>query len=104
MSSDLATAIDALLAINLFVFKPVCWKRAAVLHRFLALRGIETRIVFGVRKDEADELTGHAWLECEGQPILEPQTPGYTVTYIFPSDKPFEVELALLPNGRVKAT
>jgi hypothetical protein len=104
MQNDLGAAIDALLGIKLFVFKPVCWKRAAVLYHFLALRGIETRIVFGVRKDEADELTGHAWLESEGRPILEPQTPCYTVTYVFPSDKPFDVELALLPNGRVKAT
>lgn len=102
--NDLAAAIDALLAINLFAFKPVCWKRAAVLHHFLALQGVETRIVFGVRKDEADELAGHAWLEYEGRPILEPQTPCYTVTYVFPSDMPLDVELALLPNGRVKAT
>ena len=102
--NDLAAAIDALLAIDLFVFRPVCWKRAAVLHHFLALRGIETTIVFGVRKDEAHQLTGHAWLEYEGQPILEPQTPSYTVTYVFPSDKPIDVELALLPNRRVKTT
>lgn len=82
---ELTTAIDAILGVNVSVFKPICWKRAAVLHRYLGLRGLESTIVFGVRKEAAGELKGHAWLECAGQPIFEPAPPAYTVTYTFPS-------------------
>ncbi|HMH45939.1 MAG TPA: lasso peptide biosynthesis B2 protein [Pyrinomonadaceae bacterium] len=82
---ELPTAIDAILGVNVSVFKPICWKRAAVLHRYLGLRGLESTIVFGVRKEAAGELKGHAWLEHEGQPIFEPSPPAYTVTYTFPS-------------------
>src|ERR1051325_8651484 len=32
----LSTAIDALLGADLLMFTPKCWKRATVLHRFLA--------------------------------------------------------------------
>jgi len=82
---ELATAIDAILGLNVWVFKPICWKRAAVLHRYIGLRGLESTIVFGVRKEAAGELEGHAWLEHQGQPIFEPSSPAYTVTYTFPS-------------------
>ena len=64
----LGSAIDTLLATNLLMFKPSCWKRATVLHRYLALRGISTSIVFGVMKDAAGELKGHAWLERDDRP------------------------------------
>lgn len=90
----LARAIDLLLRTDLFVFKPICWKRAAVLHRYLTLSGINSRIVFGVRRGAQGEVDGHAWLESNGAPILEPTTPNYKVTYAFPSDDPFEADLA----------
>jgi hypothetical protein len=32
----LAAAIDLLLKTDLFILKPICWKRAALLHRYLA--------------------------------------------------------------------
>jgi Transglutaminase-like superfamily len=80
----LGRLIDLLLAIDFWVFTPTCWKRAPVLHRFLALHGIETRIVFGVRKDEDDALSGHAWLESSGQPVLETTPPNYKVTFSHP--------------------
>jgi hypothetical protein len=79
----LARLLDALLATDFLCFTPTCWKRAPVLQRFLALEGIETRVVFGVRRDGAGELRGHAWLEAGGQPLLEPSAPEYTVTYSF---------------------
>lgn len=83
----LAQLVDQLLNFNLFVFTPTCWKRAAVLYRFLALHGIETRIVFGVRREMEGLLAGHAWLEMgRGRPVLEATLPDYTVTYCFPSD------------------
>jgi Transglutaminase-like superfamily len=97
---ELATAIDAVLSANFFVFKPNCWKRATVLHRYLALRGVATKIVFGLRKEADGELKGHAWLEADGEPILESAAPAYKTTYTFPSAEPFEVELALMAQTR----
>lgn len=61
-----------------------CWKRAAVLRRYLQLDGIETDVVFGVRQ-EGNNLAGHAWLEREGVPYLEREEPRYTVTFRYPS-------------------
>jgi hypothetical protein len=97
---QLSTAIDALLEANFLVFKPSCWKRATVLHRYLALAGVATTIRFGVRKDADSELKGHAWLEMDGKPILESSPPVYTVTYSFPSNEPFNVDLAVLAENR----
>ena len=82
---ELASALDSLLSADVFVFRPSCWKRAAILHRYLALEGIDSRINFGVRKDDDGEMTGHAWLERSGRAILETTPPDYTVTYSFPA-------------------
>ncbi|HEX8635006.1 MAG TPA: lasso peptide biosynthesis B2 protein [Pyrinomonadaceae bacterium] len=82
----LAQLVDALLGMNVLCFTPTCWKRAPVLHRYLALYGIETRIIFGVRKEkETLLLAGHAWLEADGRPLLEASPPQYTTTYSFPA-------------------
>ena len=93
---ELARAIDLLLSVDLFIFKPVCWKRAAVLHRYLSRRGVATRIIFGVRNDTGGKVAGHAWLEANGQPILESAPPDYVVTYSFPSNEHFDPRLATL--------
>ncbi len=61
-----------------------CWKRAAVLRRYLLLNGIETAVVFGVR-DGGESIVGHAWLERDGHPFLEPSVSGYVVTFRYPS-------------------
>ena len=98
--NKLARAMDGLLRMNLLVFKPICWKRAAVLHRYLALNGINSRIVFGVRRGPQGEVDGHAWLESDGKPILEADVPNYKVTYAFPSDSPFDIDLASLSGDR----
>lgn len=82
---ELASAVDALLGTEFFVFRPICWKRAAILHRYLALRGIESQIKFGLRKEPDGKVAGHAWLEQAGKPILESSTPDYVVTYSYPS-------------------
>lgn len=97
---ELVSAIDALLGLNVFFFRPVCWKRAAILHRYLGLNGISTTINFGLRRDSAGPLTGHAWLEAEGRPIFETETPDYAVTYVFPSQAPFAMDLASLAKTR----
>jgi len=80
----LARILDSVLATDFWFLTPTCWKRAPVLHRFLALEGIETRIVFGVRREGEDALSGHAWLEACGEPLLETSAPDYKVTFSFP--------------------
>lgn len=77
---ELARAIDQLLSVDVLIFKPICWKRAAILHRYLS----QTRIIFGVRNESDGKVDGHAWLEQDGQPILETNPPDYVVTYSFP--------------------
>ena len=77
----LARSIDLLLSADVWMFKPICWKRAAVLHRYLP----QTRVVFGVRNDASGDVNGHAWLEVDGQPILETTPPEYLATYSFPA-------------------
>lgn len=81
---DLARAIDLLLSADFLMFKPICWKRAAVLHRYLSRNGTPTRIIFGVRNESDGKVDGHAWLEADGNPILESTPPDYVVTYSFP--------------------
>ena len=87
VQARLARLLDSLLAADFWVFTPTCWKRAPVLHRYLALEGIETRVLFGVRRGEggASALSGHAWLEADGRPLLEKSPPDYKVTYSFPA-------------------
>jgi hypothetical protein len=92
----LARAIDLLLSTDVWMFKPICWKRAAVLHRYLSRSGTQTRIIFGVRNDRSGKVTGHAWLESEGQPILETTPPEYVATYRFPSNERFDPQLATI--------
>jgi len=78
---ELARAIDLLLSADVLMFKPSCWKRAAVLHRYLLRAGLDTRIIFGVRNENGGKVAGHAWLEVNGHPILETTPPEYVVTY-----------------------
>ena len=93
---QLARAIDLLLSADFLMFKPICWKRAAVLHRYLSRRGITTRIIFGVRNEATGKVAGHAWLEADGEPILESTPPEYVVTYRFPSNEHLDPQLATL--------
>lgn len=92
----LARAIDLLLSADVFHFRPICWKRAAVLHRYLSHNGLSTRIIFGVRNEAGGKVAGHAWLEAAGEPILESSPPEYVVTYRFPSTDGFDPQLATL--------
>ncbi|HJU92138.1 MAG TPA: lasso peptide biosynthesis B2 protein [Pyrinomonadaceae bacterium] len=93
---ELARAIDLLLSADVLMFKPICWKRAAVLHRYLLRNGVNTRIIFGVRNETGGKVVGHAWLEADGEPILENAPPEYVVTYRFPSNDTFDPRLATL--------
>jgi hypothetical protein len=47
-----------------------CLARSLVLTRLLARRGIPAKLVIGVRADP--EFMAHAWVECEGKPVLSP--------------------------------
>lgn len=89
---ELARAIDLLLSVDFLIFTPICWKRAAVLHRYLSHSGMPTRIIFGVRNETGGKVAGHAWLEHDGQPILEKTPPEYVVTYSFPSSQTFTAQ------------
>lgn len=96
IQEQLADAIDRLLNADLFMLQPICWKRAALLHRYLALNGISSKIIFGVRRELNGSIGGHAWLEVSGTPILESTAPNYAVTYTFPSNQTSEVDLNII--------
>ncbi|HKO96122.1 MAG TPA: lasso peptide biosynthesis B2 protein [Pyrinomonadaceae bacterium] len=81
----MAELLDLLLDMDIFVFTPTCWKRAAVLYRYVSMNGTSAQIVFGVRKEGDGILNGHAWLESARKPILEKDPPLYRPTYSFPS-------------------
>jgi len=83
-AEELARRIDRVFRAGILT-DGTCWKRAAVLRRYLLLSGIETEVVFGVRKQNDGALAGHAWLERDGVPFLEREEPQYTVTFRYPS-------------------
>ena len=79
-------AVDTLLNAGIPLVHPQCWRRAAVLHRFLRHEGLDTRIVFGVRMDGARTVEAHAWLERDGKPFAEAApTESYQRVFEFPS-------------------
>jgi hypothetical protein len=98
IANRLAGSIDLLLSTDFLFLKPICWKRAAVLRRYLSKQGFATRIIFGVRHDTDGKVIGHAWLESNGQPFLEKSAPDYVVTYSFPSDEQSPPQLAILTS------
>lgn len=77
--------LDLLLSTDILFLTPTCWKRAPVLYRFLALNGIESRVLFGMRRGDEGLLDGHAWVESDGLPVLERVAPSYNVTYSYPA-------------------
>lgn len=83
-AEELARRIDRVFHAGL-VTDGSCWKRSAVLRRYLLLDGIETEVVFGVRRESEGRLAGHAWLERDGVPFLEREPPEYTVTFRHPA-------------------
>lgn len=93
---QLARSLDLVLSTNTLGLRPICWKRAAVLHRFLSQRGVATCICFGIKTDPYGNVDAHAWLESDGVPILEKETPNFVVTYTFPGDDNLPVPDAVL--------
>jgi hypothetical protein len=49
-----------------------CLRRALVIDRMLARRGIPAELSIGVRKGE-EGFRAHAWIECGGRPLFEPE-------------------------------
>lgn len=98
IANRLAGSIDLLLSTDFLFLKPICWKRVAVLRRYLSKQGFATRIIFGVRNDADGKVIGHAWLEANGKPFLEKSPPDYVVTYSFPSDEKSTPQLAILTS------
>ncbi len=47
-----------------------CLVRSLVLVRLLARRGIPAQLVIGARA--APDFLAHAWVECDGRPVLSP--------------------------------
>ena len=95
---EIATAVDAVLGMNLAMFRQICWRRAILLHHFLGREGLATTIVFGLRISPGGGVRGHAWLERDGRALLEAEQPNYRVTYRFPSDEICKVDLNQIPG------
>jgi hypothetical protein len=68
------------------------------LRRYLSKQGVATKILFGVKAEDNGKVSGHAWLELNGQPILENSPPEYVVTYVFPPEEHSASQLAFLPT------
>jgi hypothetical protein len=84
----LAAVLDEILRLDVAAFTPICWKRAAILYRYLRLSGRDPRILFGMHKREKPELAAHAWVEVDGVPVFEASRPDYVVVYRFPTFSP----------------
>jgi hypothetical protein len=92
----LAQAIDAILRLDLPILRRGrCWKRALVLQRLLARQGVDCRVTFGVRRAGDGALEGHAWLEQDGRPFLEPKTETETYAATFSLTGAIEVMEAM---------
>ena len=69
-------------------WRKTCLKRALVLHSLLRRAGRPAELRIGVRRDDAGDLTAHAWLARDGQPYLErgeDRVASYQVLAAFPS-------------------
>lgn len=66
----LIMAVDR--ARNHHLYRMTCLRRALVLQKMLAQRGIAAELKIGVRKD-GGQLGAHAWLEYQGEALGEPE-------------------------------
>ena len=84
----IVNAVDTLLVAGIPLIHPQCWRRAAVLHRFLRHAGVDTKIVFGVDAESTQPLDAHAWIEREGRPFAEPASVArYRRVFEFPDPR-----------------
>ncbi len=88
-TAAVVNALDTLLTAGIPFIHPQCWRRAAVLHRFLRREGVDTVIVFGVRMEGPRTVEAHAWLERSGKPFAEAaETAAYQRVFEFPAGRP----------------
>ena len=67
----LAEWVDRLLTALPPPWRRTCLKRAVVLHYLVRRAGRPAELRIGVRRDEQNALTAHAWLVRDGEPYLE---------------------------------
>lgn len=83
---NVVNALDTLLVARVPFIRPQCWRRAAVLRRFLRFVGVDTTIVFGVTTEGKPPVEAHAWLERDGKPFAEaPKAKLYRRVFEFPA-------------------
>ncbi len=83
--------VEMVLRRDLWIYRPNCLKRALLLYRFLHQTGRPVQLCIGVRatgpSHPGSTIDGHAWLQFQGVPYLEPlaeQVPSYRVTFSYP--------------------
>ena len=78
-------ALNTLLEAGVPGIHPQCWRRAAVLRRFLRFEGVDTSIVFGIAPSTASAVEAHAWIERNGRPFAEAEdVSAYRRVFEFP--------------------
>lgn len=53
------------------IFKTNCLKQALVLWFFLGRKLISSEIKFGVAMGSQEKFSAHAWVECNGEPLID---------------------------------
>jgi len=75
-----------LLNIRVGFLSPNCVKQSLILFHFLRKYGHPANIHFGISKNDAGNLHGHAWVSLTGKPFAEAGDPRgeFKETYVFP--------------------
>lgn len=79
-----AIAASEALFERLRVVPDTCLYRSLARYAVLRRAGHDARFVMAVQPSSAD-ITGHAWVELDGEPVGETLDPGLTVTFAYPS-------------------
>lgn len=80
----LVRRVDRLLKLGWPLVRRGCLVRGMTLYRFLREAGFEASLCFGMGQPEGEPgLTGHCWIELDGQPLAEKRDPRpvYTETF-----------------------
>lgn len=72
-----ALARAMLFASHRVPFATTCLDRAVALWWLLSREGISATLRIGVRKPEATKLSAHAWVEHDGQVLLDEEAAGF---------------------------
>ncbi len=77
-----------LLNLRIGFLSPNCVKQSLILFHFLRKQGHPANIHFGISKNDAGDLHGHAWVSLAGKPFAEPEDPrsNFKETYVFPEN------------------